>query len=360
MSNNSNTEFAVRGTLALCRAGFESEASAELEAAAEYHGAFGEMDAPAGRGLVVLHTDDATLGQLSQIHVNELIFCRTALPWFACLELPTTNRLAPIVAACQAANLRVNVLEAEFPDTNDGKAQSGFCKRFWPHLEKALRDCGCWQPNNPRLPALHLVFADATTLYLATSLPSQRPAFPMGIPRLKMPVEAPSRSTLKLAEAFLTLLSEDERRQHLKAGMRAVDLGAAPGGWTWQLVSRGIRVTAIDNGPMHKNVMKTEMVQHVRGDGFVWRPKAPVEWLVCDMVEQPSRIATLIADWVASGRARRSIFNLKLPMKKRRDEVIRCITLIDKRFRQAGKTPELRMKQLYHDREEITCYLTVA
>ena len=47
-------------------------------------------------------------------------------------------------------------------------------------------------------------------------------------------------------------------------------------------------------------------------------------------------------------------------MKKRRDEVIRCITLIDKRFRQAGKTPELRMKQLYHDREEITCYLTVA
>ena len=38
----------------------------------------------------------------------------------------------------------------------------------------------------------------------------------------------------------------EERAHELKAGMRAVDLGASPGGWLWVLAQRGIRVTAID------------------------------------------------------------------------------------------------------------------
>jgi len=133
--------------------------------------------------------------------------------------------------------------------------------------------------------------------------------------------QASSRSTLKLAEALFTLLSEEERTSHLRAGLRAVDLGAAPGGWTYH---RGLNVTAVDNGPMAASVMATGMVEHVRADGFTWRPRRPVEWLVCDMVEQPSRVAALVADWIGSGRCRRSIFNLKLPMKKRLAEIEKC------------------------------------
>jgi 23S rRNA (cytidine2498-2'-O)-methyltransferase len=112
------------------------------------------------------------------------------------------------------------------------------------------------------------------------------------------------------------LLTADEQKATLRPGLLAVDLGAAPGGWTWQLVSRGLRVTAIDNGPMAPSVVATGLIEHLRADGFTWKPRKPVEWMVCDMVEQPSRIAPLMADWVASGRCRRSIFNLKLPMKR--------------------------------------------
>lgn len=180
----------------------------------------------------------------------------------------------------------------------------------------------------------------------------------MGIVRLRMPRNAPSRSTLKLAEAFEILMTEEEREQSLQAGLHAVDLGAAPGGWSFQFAERGIHVACVDNGPLADSLRATGMVEHFRADGFTWRPeRRSVEWLVCDMVEQPTRIAQLVADWVASGRAKRSIFNLKLPMKKRFDELQRCCQIIDARFKQHGDRYVLRIKHLYHDREEVTAYL---
>jgi len=42
-------------------------------------------------------------------------------------------------------------------------------------------------------------------------------------------------------------------------------------------------------------------------------------------------------------------------MKKRWEEVLRCRQIIDEAL--GGGGYYLRMKQLYHDREEITCYL---
>ena len=139
--------------------------------------------------------------------------------------------------------------------------------------------------------------------------------------------------------------------------MNAVDLGAAPGGWTWQLVKRSIRVTAVDNGPMDKDLMDSGIVQHLRTDGFRYAPPKPVDWLVCDMVEQPSRIAALVARWMAESHCRHAMFNLKLPMKKRYEEVLRCREIIEEALDKAEVPFRLSFKQLYHDREEVTGYL---
>jgi 23S rRNA (cytidine2498-2'-O)-methyltransferase len=100
--------------------------------------------------------------------------------------------------------------------------------------------------------------------------------------------------------------------------------------------------------------MESGQVKHRRDDGFHFRPEKPVDWMVCDMVESPSRIARLAARWIAQGWCRQAIFNLKLPMKKRWEEVERCRVLIEE---EVGSRHDLRMKQLYHDREEITAYL---
>ena len=139
--------------------------------------------------------------------------------------------------------------------------------------------------------------------------------------------------------------------------MQAVDLGAAPGGWTWQLVRRHIRVEAVDNGPMAPALLDSGLVVHTRADGFRFRPKKPVDWMVCDMIEQPSRIARLAARWLAEGWCTQSIFNLKLPMRKRYHEVKSCLGSIEEQLTQAGIEYELRCKQLYHDREEVTVYV---
>jgi 23S rRNA (cytidine2498-2'-O)-methyltransferase len=210
------------------------------------------------------------------------------------------------------------------------------------------------------LPRLHVVFTSKQEAYIATSAPRWNSAWPMGIPRLKMPRDVPSRSTLKLAEAFGAFLTDAEQLRLLRPGLHAVDLGAAPGGWTWQLAHRGLRVTAVDNGPLKGSVADDPLVTHLREDGLTWRPKRRVDWLVCDIVLQPIRIAELVARWIAEGGARRAIFNLKLPMKKRYDEVKRCEQRMLEITDRAGIRAELRIRQLYHDREEVTGYLTLS
>jgi len=173
--------------------------------------------------------------------------------------------------------------------------------------------------------------------------PAHASRWPMGIPRLRMPRAAPSRSALKLAEAIEEFIEEKDRAKRLAPGMTAVDLGASPGGWTWQLVQRGLMVTAVDNGPMDEKLLETGQVKHRRDDGFHFRPSEPADWMVCDMVESPSRIAHLASRWIAEGWAPQAIFNLKLPMKKRWEEVERCRVLIEE---EVGSRHDLRMKQL--------------
>jgi len=144
----------------------------------------------------------------------------------------------------------------------------------------------------------------------------------------------------------------------LRAGMRAVDLGAAPGGWTWQLVHRGLRVTAVDNGPLKGGIRDDPLVTHLRADGLTFLPKRAVDWMVCDIVDRPARIAALVARWIGDGHTRHSIFNLKLPMKKRYDEVERCRAIIDDGLARSRTAHEFSLRQLYHDREEVTGCVT--
>jgi len=75
------------------------------------------------------------------------------------------------------------------------------------------------------------------------------------------------------------------------------------------------------------------------------------------MVEQPSRIAALVLDWVKEDCARQCIFNLKLPMKARFTEVEQCLALLREGLDAAGIGARILARHLYHDREEITVYL---
>jgi 23S rRNA (cytidine2498-2'-O)-methyltransferase len=153
-------------------------------------------------------------------------------------------------------------------------------------------------------------------------------------------------------------MGRSEQARMLRQGMTAVDLGAAPGGWTWQLVKRGIRVTAVDNGPMKGALAHHPLVQHLKQDGFKYAPRKTLDWLVCDMVEKPSRVAALIGDWFAAGWCRHAIFNLKLPMKQRLAALDAALGGIRERLDAEDLHYRMMAKHLYHDREEVTVFLS--
>ncbi len=343
--------------LLYCRAGFEKECAQEITAAAAAMGVEGFVKArpDSGFALFTAHQEDmgAELGK--HVSLAHLVFPRQLVRATELIALPEADRVAPIVAAAQPLGRRFRALWIEMPDTNDGKSLATLTRPLAPHLERALKKAGIAIEDPEADERLHVFFVGGRACHVGVTNVAGSSPWPMGIPRLRMPGGAPSRSTLKLAEAFLEFLDEKERTKRLVPGMTAIDLGASPGGWTWQLVRRGLMVLAVDHGAMDAALLESGQVKHRRDDGFHFRPADPVDWMVCDMVESPSKIARLAAKWVAEGWCRETIFNLKLPMKKRWEEVERCRAIIDEALGGGGYF--LRMKHLYHDREEVTVYL---
>ena len=343
--------------LVYCRAGFEKECAQEISAHAAGMGVEGFVRArpDSGFALFEAHQDDMGADLAKHLELRRLVFARQLLRASELLTLPEADRVTPIVAGARELAKRFAGLRIEMPDTNEGKSLATLTRPLTPHLEKALRKAGIAFEDPGAPDRLHVFFVGGRACHLGLGAVDNSSPWPMGIPRLRMPGSAPSRSTLKLAEALGEFLDEDQRAKRLAPGMTAVDLGASPGGWTWQLVQRGMRVIAVDNGPMDGKLLDSGQVKHRREDGFHFRPSEPADWMVCDMVESPSRVAGLVARWIAKGWCRESIFNLKLPMKKRWDEVQRCRSIIDAAL--GGGGYYLRLKHLYHDREEITGHL---
>lgn len=347
--------------LIYCRPGFERDCVEETQAEA--------ISAQTGSGYVVLQGKP-------RLAYAQLAFARQLIRLHGEVNaLPERDRLGPLLSAIPDAPQKFSGLRLEVPDTNEGKTLSGFTRRFQPLLEAALIEAGRLPPshlevaadapaamgeNASSLPRLHIFFPGKTHALIGSSDPRNSAGAHMGIVRLKMPFDAPSRSYLKLAEAFEIFLSKEEQAQWLKAGMTAVDLGAAPGGWTWQLVQRGLRVIAVDNGPLKGAAAEHPAIRHLRQDGFRYRPQRPVDWVVCDMVEQPQRVAALMADWISSGMSTRAIFNLKLPMKKRVAALHAALGIVRNALDAKKLRYRLEAKQLYHDREEVTVFLARA
>lgn len=359
-TSNSVHSPAIDCLILYCRAGFERECAAEIMTLAAGHGANGTSRAQPGDGYIVFTAHDpAAVERLWRtIRWQNLIFARQLLRGFAHLcDLSGKDRATPIAQAAAAFSEPLAEVWLEHPDTNPGKSMSRFCTHFTAPLTTALRRTGL-QIHPQAAKRLHVFFPKTSQeAFLGLSDRHNSAPWRQGIPRLRMRREAPSRSALKLDEALLTFLDSTERTRALKAGMRAVDLGAAPGGWSWQLARQGLRVVAVDHGTLAETVLASGLVAHLRMDAFHYQPAKPADWMVCDLIEAPRRITRLVGNWLVRGSCRRAIFNLKLPMKNRYQAVRECLDSLMQHLRARGVAFELAAKQLYHDREEVTVYL---
>ena len=347
-----------------CRSGFEKECAGEIQDRATHLEVFGFPRLKNNTGYVLFECYQQGDAErlVKELDFKALIFARQIFAVAAEVqELPREDRISPILASLSDITgfPKCGDIRIETPDTNEAKELLKFCRKFTVPMRQAMRGKGILlAKDNPKKPVLHICFVAPGHCFVGYSLPSNNSPFFMGIPRLKFPTDAPSRSTLKLEEAFHVFIPREEWDERLASGMWGVDLGACPGGWTYQLVKRSMFVHAVDNGMMADSLMETGQVKHHQEDGFKFEPaRKNVTWLICDMVEKPSRVAQLMGEWLISGWAKEAIFNLKLPMKGRYDEVLEDIENL-KLFLIENKVKfKLQAKHLYHDREEITVHI---
>ncbi len=189
--------------------------------------------------------------------------------------------------------------------------------------------------------------ADHVYVSIATKTPRIHP-YPGGEQRMKFDPESPSRSYLKICEAAARLPRPPSD------GETAVDLGAAPGGWTHYLLKQGCRVTAVDRGEVRiKNLDRLPgslTVQQTDGMTFAPQNGEPsFDWLCCDMLRPPSQTLELLLNWIDKKWTRNFIVIFKLPQNNPVDFVEELKASLD-----ARDLEFYSVKQLYHNREEIT------
>ncbi|MCE5172087.1 SAM-dependent methyltransferase [Paenibacillus profundus] len=192
------------------------------------------------------------------------------------------------------------------------------------------------------------LFIHEGMVYAGLVTPAQAGSdWPGGAIRFQREEGQVSRAKFKLLEAERTFGLE------FSAYRNALDVGAAPGGWTSLLLERGVHVTAVDPAKMHPSLMNHPRLSYFgKNAGEVAFEPYEFDLLVCDMSWSPKVTAKLVIqllDSVISGGT--VIVTVKL-MHKKPLQTIRDVTEMFSEHMQI-----LRAKQLFHNRDEITLYM---
>ena len=149
----------------------------------------------------------------------------------------------------------------------------------------------------------------------------------------------PSRAYLKLWEAF-TLLGVRP-----KPGETCLDLGAAPGGWSWVLQGLGARVIAVDKAPLDPRIAALPRIEPRAMSVFALEPRdiGPLDWLCSDVVCYPKRLFALIEKFLAAGTVKNFLCTIKF----------QGATDFETQARFAA-IPGARLLHLHHNKHELT------
>lgn len=311
-------------SLHLCQTGYEAFLVKELEGPAEKVGAGWVLGSPAKA---------------------ESCFSHLSLPSPSTVTGTSVNALAGVIADFFTGSVKDERFEAPWPFCFEAANVPGLSRRLKvveeesfarikSRMSRVAKLAVAGRPGPGPSRGLFVFFPEFDKAFVS------RDALAGGQRRMADDPQAPSRSYLKVEEAYGVLgLSPKE-------GETVVDLGAAPGGWSYSAAKHGATVVAVDNGPLKGGAVQEKIV-HRAEDAFKYVPEQPVDWLFCDMVEDPDRIAALTEEWLAQGRCRNFVVNLKFG----REDPLRVLDRARKLQRYCST---FRARHLYHDREELT------
>lgn len=134
----------------------------------------------------------------------------------------------------------------------------------------------------------------------------------------------------------------------------ALDIGAAPGGWTSFLLERGLKVTAVDPAKMAPSVLASPNLTYLKKNAdSVKFNEGQFDLLVCDMSWSPKGTAKLVINLLdALQPGGTAIVTVKLLHKKPMALISEIISMF-----QDARLQVQRAKQLAHNRDEITLYM---
>lgn len=216
-------------------------------------------------------------------------------------------------------------------------------------LRFAILDSPAFQgfASGPEEDAVLSVTAAADAIYIGLSDKKENiTPRTAGIYRYAFDEDNISRAEFKLTEVFDTLALPSV------AGKEALDLGAAPGGWTRVLLSKGARVTAVDPARLDPRMESRKDVTHYRGlsqDYLKEHGDKRFCMLVNDMrmdARESVRVTLEALPLLENGAW--VVITLKLPERRSLHIAREALRLLD-----AGVEIHYA-RQLYHNRSEIT------
>ncbi|MCW3473531.1 SAM-dependent methyltransferase [Limobrevibacterium gyesilva] len=146
----------------------------------------------------------------------------------------------------------------------------------------------------------------------------------------------PSRAYLKLWEACTRI------GVWPKPGDTCLDLGAAPGGWTWAIAKLGASVIAVDKADLDPRVVAMPRVTLRSESAFGLQPE-PVHWLFSDVIAYPDRLLALVRRWIDADAARRIVCTIKFQGETDHDAAAAFAAV-----------PGGRVMHLFHNKHELT------
>ena len=157
-----------------------------------------------------------------------------------------------------------------------------------------------------------------------------------------------SRAKFKLLEAEKSFGIDFSAFRH------ALDIGAAPGGWTSFLLQRGIHVTAVDPAKMHESLVGHPQLKIMRKNASAVRFRDnQFDLLVCDMSWSPKQMVKLVKDLLyCLSPGGTAIVTVKLMHKKPMALIKEVIASFEEDQMQLQYA-----KQLFHNRDEITLHM---
>ncbi|MGC9521201.1 MAG: SAM-dependent methyltransferase [Anaerolineae bacterium] len=282
------------------------------------------------------------------------VFCRHICPVHLRVPLTIVEADLDTLAAATEA-LRRNVEEALL-DSNPFSVQTRLLGHDWPYkpydvntrLAGILSEGG-WRLDvrNPAI-VLSVVLAERSGYLGLSRAENNLSDWAGGARRFRKEPDQISRAEFKLLEALEVFALDPAGAE------TALDLGAAPGGWTRILRQHGVKVVAVDPAALAPPLRRDPGVHHLEVVAQVYLSKASAAFdiVLNDMRMDARDSARLMVS--AAPRLKPNgwaLMTLKLPKRGTAEVMTAALEILGAAYEVTG------VRQLFHNRSEVTAAL---